>query len=283
MGAVGSMPGGIWGGTQKRTGLVTREDVSTGRKAGKGMMSGFTGTRKWEAEGKVMDPAQMAAAITAQPAFGAVSGMVAEANQLMNREGPMWNELNNSVVGSVYEGAAALQRQQMEEISRMQAAGGNARHAGLAMAQRFQVQENVNRQRTSQLWQSRMALEQYRTQAAQRNISYAQAWVDNQSGIRDSFTAALTNLRTFWSQTIPGVAIPASARATAATQQATQAGYQGLMEATQARGNAIGGAIEGLTGTLSSVNWGDVTAGIQGVFTKEATTEQALGEFAPWN
>jgi hypothetical protein len=199
-----------------------------------------------------MDPEAIAAGVMAQPQFAAVSGMVAEANQLINREGPLWNQLNNSIVGSVYEGAAAAQRQQMEELSRAMARGGSARRQGLALAQKFQVQENINRERSTQLWQSKMALEQFRTQAAQQNLSFANAWVDNQSGVRDSFTAALTNLRTFWSQTIPAAAMGAAASAQATGSQAIQAGNDALMAAQGAKWNAIQGGVEALGGAFDT-------------------------------
>jgi hypothetical protein len=212
-----------------------------------------------------MDPESAALSIAAQPQFAAVSAMVAEANQLMNREGPLWNQLNQSVVGSVYEGAAALQRQQMEEVSRSMARGGTARRAGLAIAQRFQVQENINRQRSTQLWQSRMALEQYRTQAAQQNISFANAWVDNQAGIRDSFQGALTNLRTFWSQTIPALAIPGGTAQARTQAGGIQAGTDALLAASNTKFQAISGAVETFGGAMQSVIANSNSTGSAGV------------------
>ena len=241
--APGAFPGGIWGEEVTKKGLIKGGKYS--KKTGR-----LKGSVPWEVKGRVLDPEALAGGIMAQPQFGAVSAMVAEANQLMNREGPLWNELNNSIVGSVYEGAASMQRQQMEEISRMMARGGNAKAMGQTMAQRFKVQEDVNRMRTTQLWQSRMALDQWRTQAVQSNLSFANAWVDNQAGIRDTYQAALANTRTFWSSTIPAAAMGAQAQVTGSTQKAMGQSYDAVMSAQGTKFNAIMGAVEGITGAL---------------------------------
>lgn len=260
MGAPGTVPGGLWGDR------VSKDVVE--------------GKTRIDIEGQVMDPEKMTASIMAQPQARAVSGMVAEANQLMNREGPLWNELNNSVTGSIYEGAAAAQRQQLEEISRMTAQGGNARRAGLAMAQRFKVQEDVNRQRMGQLWNARMGLEKFRLTTAQNNLSYANQWVSNQAGIRDTFTSALTSLRTHWSTTIAPALISAASSSEATSQQAQAGISQAQMATANAQGQAISGALESMTGALQQ---GMAESGWSIFGGGEATTEQALGEYAPWN
>lgn len=230
MGSSTTVPGGLWGDTESQTGAE--------------------GKSRWNVDGNVMDPEAMTSAIMSQPGARAVSGMVAEANQLMNRQGPLWDELNNSVTGSIYEGAAASQRQQMEEVARMTAQGGNARRAGLAMAQRFKVQEDVNRQRMGQLWQSRMKLEEYRVTASQKNLSYASDWVNNQAGIRDNFTSALTNLRTMWSSQIAPQMISAASSSEAGSQRVQAGISQAQMDASAAKGAAISGALESMTGAL---------------------------------
>lgn len=211
------------------------------------------GGGKYSVEGQVADPFETAKNITDQEQFKAVSGLVAEAVQLGNREGPLWDQLNNSVVGGVYESAAQLQRQQMEEISRAVARGGTARRAGFALAQKFQVQENINRQRTQQLWQSKLKLEEYRNQTIQGNLAFAQKWVDNQAGIRDTFTSALTNLRTFWSSTMPALAIPAGISSLANQSTAQQMATDAQLAATTAKSQAITGAVESISGGLMTV------------------------------
>jgi hypothetical protein len=258
LGTPSTIQGGLFQGRDAtRSGAIASGKIN--KKTGED-----TGAMPWEVEGYVMSPEEIAAGVTSQPQFAAVSQMVAESNQLMNRTGPLWNQLNNSVVGSVYESSAALQRQQMEEISRAMASGtGGARRAGLQLAQRFKVQEGVNQQRTNELWKAKLGLEEFRVTQAQSNLSFAQSWVDNQAGIRDKFTAALTGLRTYWSDTIPAAALGASSNAQAIGAQAIANSTSALMDANNTKWNAINGAVEGAGGLVAMVGAG-VQTGLRG-------------------
>jgi hypothetical protein len=194
--------------------------------------------------------------------------MVAEAEQLMNRTGPLWNQLNNSVVGGIYESNAGFQREAMEQVSRNLARGGGARRVGLQMAQAFQVQEKINRQRTGQLWQAKMGLEQYRVKHAQEVGSYAQAWVNNTSGIRDAFTNATQNLQLFWASTMAPTLAGATTAAASATQQGVLNAGAGIQNSINTKSQAISGAIEGITGAATSYinqyDSGSTAGGVQG-------------------
>jgi hypothetical protein len=240
------------GGTTTRSGTVSGEDVKLGKKAR------WKGERPWEVTGVNLDPDAMASAVEGTAGFRTVSRMVAEAEQLMNREGPLWDELNNSIVGGIYESNAAFQRQAMEQVSRAMARGGSARRVGLQMAQAFQVQEKINRQRTGQLWQAKQGLEQWRTQYAQQVTSYSQSWVSNQAGIRDSFTNALQNLQLYWSSTMAPTLASASVGAQEATQRGISNASQGLYDAAGVRGQAITGAVGGMIESVKSVDWGSI-------------------------
>jgi hypothetical protein len=216
-------------------------------------MSGFAGRtsqKHWQSTGQVTDPNAVAGEIKGTAGFRTVSKMVAEAEQLMNRQGPLWDQLNNSVVGSIYESNAAFQRDSMEQLARTMARGGTARRQGLQMAQAFQIQEKVNRQRTQQLWSAKLGLEKYRTEYAQDVTTYAANWVNNHAGIRDRYTSALTNLQTMWSQTLAPALVGATVGATSSTQQGVLQAGQGLSDAINTRGQAIGGALEGTLGAL---------------------------------
>lgn len=229
-------------GTISKKGYVTGEEVKLKKKPS------WKGYKEWEVTGAEFSPEMMAAQVKDTAGFRTVSRMVAEAEQLMNREGPLWEQLNNSVVGSVYESNAAFQRDAMEQLSRSLAKGGTARRAGLQMAQAFQVQEQINRTRTSQLWQAKMNLEDYRNKYAQEVTSYSQAWVNNHAGIRDAFTNALQNLQLYWSSTMAPTLVGATTAAQSATQQGILNASQGLMDAANTKSQAISGAIEGIIG-----------------------------------
>jgi hypothetical protein len=253
----------------KLSGVVSGEDVALGAKAK------WKGKKEWEVTGTNMDPDAIAAEVKDTAGFRTVSRMVAEAEQLMNRSGPLWNELNNSVVGSIYESNAAFHRQAMDEIARGVARGGTARRVGMQMVQAFQAQEAINRSRTSQLWQAKMGLEQYRTQYAQQATSYANAWVNNTAGLRDSFTGALNNLQMFWSQTLAPSLVGATVGAQSATQQGVLNASQGLYDAIATRtatvqgafqslynmGGSMGGQLGGASGGMFGVNQEEMGSG----------------------
>jgi hypothetical protein len=138
----------------------------------------------------------------------------------------------------------------MENIARDVARGGSARRAGLALAQKMAVTEANNRQLSDGLWAARNNLEVTRTSIMQGNIKFANAWVDNQSGIRDTYTQALTNLRVYWSGIAPallGANTAAAGQAHTANQNATDA----LMESAQTRANAISGAAQYIGGAIT--------------------------------
>lgn len=248
----------------KITGTVSGEDVALGNEAK------WKGKKDWEVTGTNMDPDAIAAEVKDSAGFRTVSRMVAEAEQLMNRSGPLWNELNNSVVGGIYESNAAFQRQAMDEIARSVARGGTARRVGMQAVQAFQAQEQINRSRTSQLWQAKMGLEQFRTQYAQQATSYANAWVNNTAGLRDSFVGALNNLQMFWSQTLAPSLVGATVGAQSATQQGILNASQGLYDAIATRSATAQGAFQSLYsmggqmgGQLGS--GGDILSQLQGL------------------
>lgn len=247
-GGVGSMssyrPGALLGsGEMVKSGVVTGADVKL-----KGTAS-WKGRKPWEVRGVELDPQAMAAAAEDTSAFRVISQQVAEVEQLMNRSGPVWNQLNNSVVGSIFETNAQLQRQANEQMARSLARGGTARRAGLAFSQAQITQEKINYQRTQQLWTAKLKLEEYRTATAQQVTTYAQEWVNNASGVRDSFTNSLQSLTLFWGSTMaPVLAGAASTGASAAMGQNALAVSDQFVKAAQIRSDAMSGAMQGLIG-----------------------------------
>ncbi len=262
-------------GRISKFGEVTREDVGIG---GMGKKGEWKGKRKWEASGIGLDADAMASSVMDSAGFRAVSGMVAEAEQFQNRQGEMWNQLNNSIVGSVYESSAAIHKGMMEQVARNMAQGGSARRVGLQMAQAMQVQEQTNRTRTGQLWKAKAQLEEFRTKRVQEVTSFAQSWVKNESGIRDSFTASLNSLQMHWAQTLPPSLIGASVASQTATQRGVLAASAGLQAALDTKTSGIMGAIDSLSGLATSAIGGVMNILDQG----EVSTEQALAD-APWN
>jgi hypothetical protein len=212
----------------------------------------FTGARPWEKTYDVMDPAAMTEQIAGTAGFRAVSQMVAEAEQLVRRSGPAWESLNQTMVGSIYEGAAQAQRETAAQISQLMARKGGAGRAGWAAAQAMMSQERINRDRSNQLWQARAQLEEFRMKYPPQVLDYSQAWINNQAGIRDAYTANLMQLQLHWSTTMAPVLVGAASQLTAVgMEQSTKVG-EGLMTAANTKGQAISGAIEGLVGAVKT-------------------------------
>jgi S-adenosylhomocysteine hydrolase len=127
------------------------------------------------------------------------------------------------------------------------------------MAQAMRMQEDINRQRSGQLWQSKLQLESYIKDNAMNVQNMSAAWVNNHAGIRDSYTSALTNMQTFWSKVMPANLVSAQA----ATQQNMannifQAGNN-MMQAVNTKFNAI---INGTNSIVSGIM--DVGGGMLG-------------------
>jgi hypothetical protein len=186
--------------------------------------------------------------------FRQASQMVAESEQLLNREGPLWNEMQNSVVGGIYENAASAGREAAQMLAREAARGGTARSNAVAGAQRMRVQEGINRERTTSLWQSKLAMEQWVRDNAKAASNYATAWADSQSGIRGAYTSALTNLRTMWSQTMPAALMAAENNSANIAADGMRVANETMMKANYAKNvsqtQAITGIFSSMAGSL---------------------------------
>jgi hypothetical protein len=207
---------------------------------------------EFNVEGYVADPYETAANITNTAQFGTVSAMVAQANQLANREGELWDTLNNSVIGGVFEGAARQQREMMGQLSKAAARGGGSARAGLRIAQQFAVQESVNRERTTALWSAKLKLEEHVNKTVQSNINFATGWVNNQAGIRDTFVNTMNEMRTFWSRVIPSIAMPAGTAAAGQLIGIADQQSAAQIAAINDQTKAINAAVTGVAGAVTS-------------------------------
>jgi len=255
LGGMYSGTGPLLGGTPiTKSGAVTGADVAVTQKPQ------WKGTKEWALNDTITNPEALAASIKQSSGFRTVSKLVADAEQMMNKQGPLWNELNNSVIGSIYQASAATNRQALEQASAMIARKGGAARTGMDWVNRMRVQEGVNRDRTNTLWQAKLGLEQWTRDNAMKVQSFAQAWTSNHAGIRDSYTNALVNLRTFWSQTWPVAAAQMNQKATMRMQDASQTYYDAVNEANQMKiasiANGVSSLGKGLMGGMGGMGGG---------------------------
>lgn len=222
--------------------LAASEDVARGAKKKKKQREAEFGV---EAKGKVLDPEAFVSQATQTAQFRTLSRLTAEADQLVRREGPLWEEMNESVLGGIYEGAAALQREQMKLISDNMARGGTARRQGLAAIQQMRAAESNNRQRQQALWQGKLALDQWSRNNARTQLAFNQAWVNNHEGVRDKFSDTMTSLSQFYGRTIMPSALESASSIASNSLKASQ-----LASMRSQQQSGVGDIVSGLSSML---------------------------------
>ena len=114
------------------TGDVFQSDTTTKSPAALSQFSRGGGYTKefaeWESRKGILDPEKYGDDIRSSAQFRIQSARTAEAEQLLNREGKMWDELNNSVYGVIAEGSSQQWREDLRSIKNQAAKGGSARN-----------------------------------------------------------------------------------------------------------------------------------------------------------
>ncbi|KKL70889.1 hypothetical protein LCGC14_2100380, partial [marine sediment metagenome] len=79
----------------------------------------------------IIDPEGYANQVIGSIPFQIRSKQTAEALQLLNKEGPAWDELENATIGTIHEGAALQLRDTMRQLKNNYAKGGTARRTAV--------------------------------------------------------------------------------------------------------------------------------------------------------
>jgi len=147
--------------------------------------------------GQIPDPQKIAALTLGSTEGRIASRLTAEAEQMLKREGPLWDEMSKSVMGPIMEGAASFMQEQAEGLRRQFARGGAARNRARQGMQQIRVAEQANRVRSTKLWNSSLALNQWSRDNARTQLEFNQQWAANAPGVRDSFYQHLDNITEF--------------------------------------------------------------------------------------
>jgi hypothetical protein len=106
----------------------------------------------------ILDPEAYASSIAQSSSFRTRSALTAEAEQLANREGELYNRLENSIIGVINEGAALALRDRMRDIRSSSARGtrgaAGPRNAAMRDIQEINAMESSMRQRVQQTWEA---------------------------------------------------------------------------------------------------------------------------------
>ncbi len=120
-----------------------------------------------------------------------MSKLTAEAEQLVNREGPLYDEMISNLQLPTIESAGALARENTEQLRRAMQRGGAARRTAMDAVQKIRAQERINSAKVQQLSQTRFELDKWSRENAKSTLEFGQNWASNLGGIRESYQGAM--------------------------------------------------------------------------------------------
>lgn len=142
---------------------------------------------------KKLKPGRYARELEKTAEFRMVSRMTAEAEQMLAREGPLWDDLIKNTQLPIIEGYSAMARDNAENIRRAMQKGGAARRTAFETVQRMNSQREINTRKVQAIAQARVDLDTFARENARKQISFNQAWTENLAGVRESYNAAMDN------------------------------------------------------------------------------------------
>lgn len=144
----------------------------------------------------IVDPDAYTDAISNSALFRIQSQQVAEAEQLLNQEGPLWDRLNNSTYGVISETAALALRDTMRQIKNSMAKGGSARRTGANEFRVIQAAERARYEQGQATFKANLQLRDTIVSNADRVTRGAQSFVDSLPLLNESYrTAMLENAK----------------------------------------------------------------------------------------
>ncbi len=138
-----------------------------------------------------LDPEAYMQQLEGSTEFRIMSRLMAESEQMLKREGPLWDEMVKNTQLPIIEGAGAMARQNAENIRRAMARGGAARRNAFEAIQKIRAQERINSQKMMALADSRLKLDIWARENARTNVEFAQNWSKNLAGIREEYNSAM--------------------------------------------------------------------------------------------
>lgn len=138
-----------------------------------------------------LDPEAYADKVQESAQFRIMSRLTAEAEQLIAREGPLWDEMLNLRQLPLLEGGAALARENAHQLSRDLKKGGSARRTAMDAVLKQRAQAARNSALMQQVSDSRIALDTWARENAGNVVKAGQDWAENNWGVRDEYQNAV--------------------------------------------------------------------------------------------
>lgn len=200
-----------------------------------------------------LDPEKATQAAMGSTQGRIVSRLTAEAEQLLAREGPLYDEMLKNVQLPILEGAGQMARENAEALKRQFARGGSARRQAFQTVQQIRTQERINSQKVRNVAQARFRMDKWARSNAQDVVRFGQEWASNLGGIRETYQSAMDN--------ITGLMLNNALPLMAAAQDKAN---QYRMAAHAEKRNKLGRWVNGILGATSLITG---AGGISGIAT----------------
>lgn len=138
-----------------------------------------------------LDPKATVANVENSAQFRIASRLTAESEQLLAREGALFDEMERNLQNPIIEGSAAIARENAAELKRAFARGGAARRGAFEAVQKMRLQEEINSKKVQAISQSRFDMDKWARENARTNLEFGQNWASNVGGIRESYNKAM--------------------------------------------------------------------------------------------
>jgi hypothetical protein len=152
-----------------------------------------------------VDPEALAEQVHSTAEFRIMNKLMVEAEDFMNREGPLYEQAVHAQIGPIMEGSARAMEQAMSQINMDFARGGTARRNALRDTIAMQATIQNNAQLVSQLSGAHFKLDSWARENAASTVHTADAWAKNVAGVRQEFASSMQALSNYMGQ----VALPA--------------------------------------------------------------------------
>lgn len=138
-----------------------------------------------------LDPEAYTKNLEKSSQFRIASRLTAEAEQLIAREGPLYDSMLRAQQLPIIEGNAAIARENAEALRRSAQRGGAGRRHAMEAVQKIRAQERTNRAKVTALSDTRFKLDVWARENARTQLEFNQNWASNLGGVRESFNAAM--------------------------------------------------------------------------------------------
>jgi hypothetical protein len=230
----------------------------------------------------ILDPEAYAAKIMGSSSFRTQSALQAEAEQLANREGDLYNKLENSILGVINEGAALQLREVMREIrtqgARTTTGARGPRNAAMQDARYINAMENAMRTRVQAGWQAALGFQQTVWDQIQKVQAGSVEFLDNLPMVNKQYMDTLA--KTVDMQVAAGemaAKISQNAYAVKQSQQAVDFGASFVEALTSFAGSYIAGKIQDEPVEFMKDVAGGIKSGVdytKGLFQREVVDAQ---------